>query len=169
MSKTWHVVQTHPHSESKARFHLERQGFDVYLPRYWKSRRHARKTERVQTPLFPRYMFVALNLIEQHWWSINSTVGVKHMISDDVGPVAVPETVIAEIRDREGEDGTVCLSGPASPFRPGEQIQISEGPLSGLTAIFSHISGDQRVNLLLDLLGRSTKVRIPLRSVSALG
>src|SRR5438105_2502003 len=33
-SRPWYVAQTHIHAESKAAFHLGRQNFDVYLPRY---------------------------------------------------------------------------------------------------------------------------------------
>jgi hypothetical protein len=40
LSSRWHVAQTHPHAEAKASLHLRRQGFEIYLPRYLKSRRH---------------------------------------------------------------------------------------------------------------------------------
>ena len=51
----WYVAQTHPNAEEKAFSHLERQGFRAYLPRYRKSRRHARKVELIRAPLFPGY------------------------------------------------------------------------------------------------------------------
>ena len=57
----WYVVQTHPHAEQKASLNLARQGYGVYLPRYLKRRRHARRVETVAAPLFPRYMFVAVD------------------------------------------------------------------------------------------------------------
>ena len=43
-SRRWYVAQTHVHADQKATFHLGRQGFQVYLPRYTKRRRHARRT-----------------------------------------------------------------------------------------------------------------------------
>jgi transcriptional antiterminator RfaH len=60
LQPSWYVVQTHPHAENKAAAHLQRQGFATYLPRYLKRRRHARRTEAIAAPLFPRYLFVAL-------------------------------------------------------------------------------------------------------------
>ena len=55
-SLRWYVVQTHVHAESKAAAHLLRQGYETYLPRYLKRRRHARKIDLVSKPLFPRYL-----------------------------------------------------------------------------------------------------------------
>ena len=53
MSRRWHVAQTHIHAELKATQHLKRQGFEVYLPRYLKRRRHARRVETVAAPPVP--------------------------------------------------------------------------------------------------------------------
>jgi hypothetical protein len=53
----WHVAQTHSHAEKQARAHLMRQCCHVYLPRYLKRHRHARRIENVSAPLFPRYLF----------------------------------------------------------------------------------------------------------------
>ena len=61
-SRRWFVAQSHVHAESKAAMHLGRQGFEVYLPRYRKQRRHARRIDVVATPLFPRYPFVSIDL-----------------------------------------------------------------------------------------------------------
>ena len=56
-SRRWFVAQSHVHAESKAAMHLDRQGFEVYLPRYRKQRRHARRIDVVAAPLFPRLWF----------------------------------------------------------------------------------------------------------------
>ena len=58
---SWYVVQTQVHAERKAAAHLNRQGFATYLPAYMKRRRHARQVQNVIAPLFPRYLFVAVD------------------------------------------------------------------------------------------------------------
>ena len=63
----WFVVHTLPHRESGAKGHLENQGYRTFLPRRWKTRRHARKLETVLAPLFPRYLFIALDLNRDRW------------------------------------------------------------------------------------------------------
>ena len=76
----WYVVQSHPHAELRAVAHLQRQGFETYLPRYRKRRRHARRIETVEAPLFPRYLFVSIDLATQRWRAIHSTIGVSHLV-----------------------------------------------------------------------------------------
>ena len=49
----WCAVQTHVRSEDKAAFHLRRQGYDVFLPKHLKRRKHARRVDWVPAPLFP--------------------------------------------------------------------------------------------------------------------
>src|SRR5437762_12539601 len=76
----WYVAQTHPHAETKASVHLRRQGFAVYFPRYLKQRRHARRIEKIAAPLFPSYLFVAIDIATQRWLSIDSTFGVTRLV-----------------------------------------------------------------------------------------
>ena len=69
-ARRWFVAQTHVHAETKATFHLARQGFEIYLPRYLKKRRHARRVDTVAAPLFPRYVFISVDMATQRWLSI---------------------------------------------------------------------------------------------------
>ena len=77
----WYAVQTQPNRENLAVSHLERQGFEVWLPRIERIIRHARQTKRVRRPLFPGYLFINLNLETARWRAINGTVGVSHIVS----------------------------------------------------------------------------------------
>ena len=108
----WYVVQTQPHAEARAQEHLRRQGFTTYLPKLLLSRRHARKTEQVSRPLFPRYMFVSIDSTHQSWHAIRSTFGVSDLVGGERGPVAVREGVIEALRQREDEDGYFRFEAP---------------------------------------------------------
>ena len=46
----WCAVQTHVCAEDKAAFHLRRQGYEVFLPKHLKRRRHARRVDWVPRP-----------------------------------------------------------------------------------------------------------------------
>ena len=162
----WCAVQTHVRSEDKAAFHLSRQGYDVFLPKHLKRRKHARRIDWVSTPLFPRYLFVAIDPKISPWWSIRSTVGVASLICFDDSPAVVPTTVIIEIKARQDEKGLVKLfSGCA--FKPGDRVKIVDGPLMDLDGLFLCSDDNERVNVLLNLMGREVKVRAPLEAVYA--
>lgn len=163
---SWYVVQTQVHAENKAVANLKRQGFDVYLPRYLKRRRHARRIETVPAPLFPRYLFVGFDRMLARWRSIHSTVGVSHLVRYGDEPAIVPEYVIAELRAREGEDGFVKLSR-APQFARGEKIRVVDGAFSACFGSFEGMADRDRVAILLDLLGRKVRVVLDGESVAA--
>jgi transcriptional antiterminator RfaH len=136
----WYVVQTHVHAERKAASHLVRQGFSIYLPRYLKRRRHARRVETVEAPLFPRYLFVAIDQMTQRWRAIQSTIGVTHLVRNGDEPAAVPAAVVAALRGREDERGLIHLIRPR--FRPVTKF-VSWTVRSLLVSVFSRYGGSR--------------------------
>jgi transcriptional antiterminator RfaH len=160
-SSRWYVAQTHLHAEGKALQHLRRQGFDVYMPRYLKQRRHARRIDTVAAPLFPRYLFVSIDLTAQRWHSIDSTIGIAKLIRNGELPVAVPDAIVEGLRSREGADGFVRLERQPR-FAPGDKIRVSHGAFCDCLGLYETISGTDRSAILLDLLGR--KVRVVLEN-----
>ncbi len=160
----WYVVQTHTHSETKAAAHLERQGFEFYLPRYLKRRRHARRVETVAAPLFPRYLFVAVDMAAQRWRSIRSTVGVTRLVCNGDEPAALATSVVAALKRRE-IDGFVQLE--KARFTPGDRVRITDGAFSSCLGLFEGMRDEERVTVLLDLLGRKVRVVIDELSLAA--
>jgi transcriptional antiterminator RfaH len=160
----WYVVHTHPHAESRAVAHLSRQGFETYLPRYLKKRRHARRVDVVQAAIFPRYLFVLVDMATQRWRSISSTIGVTQLVCNGDEPAAVPDDVIGALREREDQYGLICL--PAKPrFAPGEKVRLLDGAFADCLGLFEEMRDNERISVLLDLLGR--KVRVLLSSDAA--
>lgn len=162
----WYVAQTQARAEATAVRNLERQGFRAYLPRYLKRRRHARKTETVAAPLFPGYLFVSMDVARTRWRAIRSTVGVKSLICTGESPLAVPDGVVEDILARADNQGIVPMREP-EPFEAGETVQVTEGPLADQVGWFERCTDDQRVVVLLDLLGRQLRVPLPLGAVRA--
>jgi transcriptional antiterminator RfaH len=162
----WYVAHTQAQSEEKASWHLTNQGFVAYLPRYRKRRRHARRIDWVPTPLFPRYLFIGMDLETARWRAIRSTVGIAGLICHGDRPTPVPEGVVEAIQAREDDNGVVALQA-APPFDKGDHVHITEGALRGLSGLFDGTTDDERVTILLDLLGRQVRVRVPLETVQA--
>jgi len=159
-------VHTHAHSERKAAWHLMRQGYSIYLPRYIKRRRHARRIETVPMPLFPRYLFVAIDRTMQRWSSIRSTIGVTHLVSNGEDPAWVPDNVIAQLRGREDERGFVQLD-LRPRFASGDKIRVVNGIFDTCLGLFEGMADRERVAILLDLLGRKVRVILDGDAVAA--
>jgi len=162
----WFVAHTHPHAEAKARAHLNRQGFEIYFPRYLKRRRHARRIENVAAPLFPRYLFVAVDLTAQRWRSIYSTIGVTRLVCNGDEPTPVPTGIVEALKSREDASGFIKLEY-RPPFRAGDKVRVLDGALSSCLGLFEGMAERERVAILLDLLGRKVRVVLDADLVAA--
>jgi transcriptional antiterminator RfaH len=162
--RRWYAIRSKPRSESTAQAQLERQGFRVYFPRVLQPARvRGRWTERIE-PLFPRYLFLQLDVGKQSLTPVRSTVGVTDIVRFGAEYATVPDEVVRELASRaEPETGLHRLGKPL--FERGARVQVSEGPFSGLEGVFECSKSEERVSILLDVLGRQTRVRIPAGQV----
>jgi transcriptional antiterminator RfaH len=161
----WYVVQTHPNAEMRAAEHLRRQGFEVYIPRFRKLRRHARKTESVIRPLFPRYFFVAFDRTAGNWHAVRSTIGVSNLLGGEQGPTPLRDTVMQDLKQREDDAGFFRFE-PRSRFIPGEKIRVLTGALSACIGLFESMTDRDRVTVLLELLGRKVRLVVDCENVA---
>ena len=162
----WYVVHTQPRGESLAVTNLNNQGLETYLPRHLKRRRHARRTEWVPAPLFPNYLFVRFDIDRTRWRSIHSTFGVRYLVCNGERPAPVPHGIVEDIRSCEDDTGVVVVSKQA-PFDKGELVRIMSGAMCDQVGLFDCATDNERVFILLDLLGRNVRVRVPLDTVSS--
>ncbi|MBP9764325.1 MAG: transcriptional activator RfaH [Gammaproteobacteria bacterium] len=163
---SWYVAHTQPLKEQKAELHLLEQGFEVYLPRFKKMRRHARKVDEVIVPLFPRYLFVGMNLEAALWRSVNGTPGVSYLLMNQERPALISSSIIDDLKAQESAEGLVSV-GSLFVFAKGDKVRILEGTFKDHTAIFEKLDDKQRVHLLLSFMGRETKFSLPIYAVEA--
>lgn len=160
----WYVVYTRAQAEAQALDHLRRQGYTAYLPRYQKRRRHARRWELVRRPLFPRYLFVALDLLATRWRPILSTIGVSDLVRHADAPAPVPDGIVEEIRQREGT-GMFDTTRPGN-YKSGDPVRVIEGPFAELIGRFHSMADAERVFVLFDLLDRQVKTRLSSEAIA---
>lgn len=162
----WYVVYTHAGAEAKALENLRRQGYTVYLPRYRKRRRHARRVEEVWRPLFPRYLFVAADPVGERWRPVLSTLGVCGLVRSGEAPAEVPPGVVEAIKTGEA-DGTFDAMAHSGRLADGDAVRILDGPFAELIGRFCGLADGERVIVLLDLLGRQVRAKLPAEVVAA--
>lgn len=164
--KRWFAIHTKAGGERLAEGNLVRQGFETYLPLRLKSAKRGSRGISVKSPLFPRYIFVRIDLSEQPWRKINNTFGVSYIVSFGGRPAPLQDHVIDEIRSRETEDGVIDLS-LLQTLSHGDKIKIADGPFTDRTGIFQCDADKDRVVVLLSLLGRDANVRVSRTNVIA--
>jgi transcriptional antiterminator RfaH len=162
----WYVVQTQVNGELKAVQNLLRQGFGVYLPRYLKRRCHARKIDFTAKPLFPRYLFVAVDMATQRWRSIQSTFGVARLVSNGDDPAMVPDGVVCALKAREDAKGFIVMESRPF-FAPGDRVRVQAGAFMDSEGLFSGLADHDRIAILLEMLGRKVRVCLDADMVAA--
>ena len=164
---TWCVAHTQPLKEHVAKQHLLDQSFEVYLPRFKTLHRHARKVKEVLAPLFPRYIFVGIDLEIVGWRSVNGTRGISYLLmAHDMRPASIPLHVIRELKSQEVSDSIVPIASLVT-FTKGEAVRILEGPFKDQIAAFDTLDDKSRIHLLLSFLGRKMEVSLPSYAVEA--
>src|SRR5262245_25423715 len=109
------------------------------------------------SPLFPRYLFVAVDMTSQRWLSTRSTIGVTRLVCDGDRLVAVPVAVFEALTRREDAIGLILLDHKPLCL-PGDKVCVLDGALHECLGLCEGMTSNERVTILLELLGR--KVRI---------
>lgn len=160
----WYVVHTKARQEQLASENLVRQGYAVYLPRI-KILKRGRDGQRIAIePLFPRYLFIRPGSPSHSIAPVRSTQGVACLVRFGHLPAVMRANTLDDIRSFELRLNQVSDES-LSPFRPGKLVRVADGPLAGLEGLISSVS-QQRVIVLLQLLGRDTRVDMTCHHLS---
>jgi transcriptional antiterminator RfaH len=143
-----------PRNEELALTNLARQGFEAFLPRRWVTRRRARGFRVSLEPVFPRYLFVSLDLDVHRWRSINGTYGVSRLVAFGDRPTPIASEVAETLRASTGQDGALVFS---DPLHPGDRVRLIRGPFANELGVLEALDSQGRVRLLLELLGRQVR------------
>jgi transcriptional antiterminator RfaH len=156
--RRWYVAHTLPRKETSVQMRLDAQGFENFMPRRLKTVRHARKLRTVDAPLFPRYVFVALDLDQDPWRSVNGTIGVASLFMAQERPLPVPVGVVETlIMSSDAEQRLRFLP----KLRPGEKIRLVAGPLAEALGVLETLDDKGRVEVLLEIMGSGVRVKLP--------
>ncbi len=155
-NRSWYLVYTKPKQERLSQENLQRQSYETYLPLIRERKRRQGKITQVVEPMFSRYLFIRLNTVTDNWGPIRSTLGVTGIVRFGAQPTAIPENLIQSIRAKDDEEG--IHSATVQQLNEGDKVRIAEGPMYGYEGIFVNKNNQERVTILLNIIGKPTKV-----------
>ena len=158
MSKEWFVIQFKPNSHHQANKNLNRQGFETFLPLHELTLRKGSRFVKSTKPLFPGYMFVSFNKTELKWHKINNTYGVSRLITLNSSLKSIPTTFIDNLMKRYDSSGKFI---PIVKMKKGDEVKIVEGPFANFIATVEEYEAEHRIWVLMDLMGRKSKLLAP--------
>ena len=110
--------------------------------------------------MFPRYLFVRLDFGVTNLTPIRSTLGVSDLVRFGDQIPMVPDAIVNALKAKMNEGGIVQMSG--EEFVRGQRVRIASGPLSGLQGVFQASAGEQRGLLLMEMLGKQSRVTVSM-------
>ncbi|MFT7529286.1 MAG: transcriptional antiterminator RfaH [Gammaproteobacteria bacterium] len=158
VGKNWYLCYTKPRSEQQASVNLQRQGYINYLPLYRESRNQRGKLVTKIEPMFPRYIFVALDTETDNWAPIRSTFGVSALVRFGLKPALVADELISILMKKEDDEGV--QSAPMREFESGQSVRVHSGPFKDYEGIFLAKNSNERVFVLLEVLGKESRLSI---------
>ncbi len=164
-SERWYVATTLPRKEHFAAANLTNQNYRSFLPLHLETRRHARKFRTVLAPVFPRYIFIILDVGRLRWRSVNGTLGVQRLITDGERPLAVARGVVETLIQSSDQRGALIYK--ADDLAIGDRVELVAGPFAGSLGVLQRLDGAGRVQVLLELLGGAVKVTAGRHMVAA--
>ena len=156
----WLLVYTKAKEEKRAKKNLENQGFEVFMPMIAYEKINQLKSISLET-MFPRYLFIKVNVERDNWTHIKSTRGVSHLVVFGHKLAEVPRQVVAFIKTRVDDNDFVKQKVTRQEFQKGDKLVIKQGTLKGKEATFLSKTGKERVRILLKLMNKLIIAEVP--------
>ena len=134
--------------------HLD--GVEVFCPRIRQIKKTRTGKKRFVEAMFPGYIFAKFQF-RVHARQVVHSQGITRMVELGERRV-IPKHVIEDLKASLPED---IIEAPDLSILPGAVIEVITGSLQGLNGkVLAQIAAKNRIQILLDFLGREIKVSI---------
>jgi transcriptional antiterminator RfaH len=162
-SAVWACIRTHPKHEHIAAAQLSYvPGVEVFNPQLRLERQTRRGRMRSTESLFVNYVFARF-VIATALERVRYAPSVKAVVQFGERIATIPNAIIEELRQTLIENAdTVFTDAPLE----GDEAEISSGPFQGEKGIIVRVlPARERVEILLDVMGRSLPTEFRLSSI----
>jgi transcriptional antiterminator RfaH len=107
-------------------------------------------------------MFIKFDRANTNWHKINNTYGVSRLITFNSIIKSIPSMFV---------DNLIKLynlsdeSLPMQKLKKGDQVKVLKGPFANFIATVETYDRDQRIYILMNLMGRKTKIQAAVKDL----
>lgn len=157
VEEKWYALYTKARAEKQVYQRLTECNIEAFLPlqktiRIWSDRK-----KLVEKPLLSSYVFVRTNY--KSFPVIYKTNGVVKFVSFEGQPISIPQGQIDNLRLIVNSDADVEVT--AERFAPGDNVEVVNGALIGLTGELVRIGSQNRVIVRINRLDQNLILKIP--------
>jgi len=163
MNSAWYALRVKDRFEQIVDSQLRRKGYETLLPTYLLTRMRSDGAKYVSLPLFPNYIFCQFDINQRQ--PVLLTPGVSSVVGAGRIPLPIDRTEVTSLRQLLKSGLNAC---PSPYLAKGQRVQVTRGPLKGLTGIVVGTNGRYRLAISVSVLMRSVSVELDLLSVRPL-
>ena len=152
---TWSAVWVKSRHEQVVKLHLDVQGVTSFLPLFPAVHRWADRNKVLRLPMIPNYVFCAFS--SEHPPSIRHIPGVVDYVRCGAAIAHVDSKEIDALKRAVAES---CAAEPWPTLVTGQAVEITGGPLAGMTGTVVEHKSCLKLVLTVTLLQRSILVEI---------
>ncbi len=156
---TWYALQHKPAQGDRALDNLQNQGITCFYPKITVEKIKAGKRSKKLEALFPGYLFVHLEQSDPMWAKLRSTRGVLRVVGFAGKPAAIGDEVIQHIED------SLHAVADVGGIKPGQPVELSDGPFQGIDAIFKAYDGEERAIVLIQFMQKQQAISVSVGAV----
>lgn len=155
----WYALWTHCHCERLVSDQLAAKGFHVFLPTIDVWSRRAGVRRRIQTPMFPGYLFLQQAMDKVSYIAVRQARGLVAILGESWDRLA--EVSAYEINAVQRVLQARVPVWPHTFLREGQRVRIVRGPLTDVEGILVRQKPNSGLLVLsVNLLQRSVSVEV---------
>jgi transcriptional antiterminator RfaH len=154
----WYALYTRPRAEKLVFTRLVEVGIETFLPLIKTYRMWSDRKKLVEKPLLSSYIFVKTT--KKNFPAVYKTNGVVKFVSFEGQPVSIPQNQIDNLRLLINSDAEIEVT--SEKFAAGDNVEVINGSLIGLTGELIKIGTKNRVVVRIDRLDQNLILKIPL-------
>lgn len=182
---TWFILITEPARELSTTANLVARRYEAFCPNVCcmrpvkrrgvalKDDKGRRVLKKVTSPMFPGYLFIREGSANGRFEKIEQVNGVRRFMRIGDTFATLPDALMQAIRAEEArqlsafEESVRAKSELSIPFVEGAPARIDGGPYDDFVGKMVRLNKNGRLQMLLNLFGRETKVVVDAAQVRA--
>jgi transcription termination/antitermination protein NusG len=166
----WYVLKVQSNREKSIRENIlrrvKREGMEssfgeIIIPTEKVAETKGGKKRVTERKLYPGYIMIQMILNDETWFLVRETSGVGDFTGAAGTPIPMKEEEIREMQGLETAREEVTQPKIKIEFAPGDRVKIKEGTFESFEATVDTVDeANGRVNVLIEIFGRSTPLRL---------
>ena len=151
----WYAIRVRTGAEARLKTSLEQKGSEIFLPTWLDCRQYSDRIKKIQSPLFPGYLFCRLDVEKR--LPILTTPGVESIVHIAGVPQPIEDSEIEAIQRAVNAN----LNAVPWPYlKSGDRVRVVFGSMSGVEGQLVTVKGKDRLVLSVEILQRSISFEI---------